>query len=83
MRGTYYTTVPQVGGIQSRIDLGLRPEWGNTAEKTVCMYLKPGTVIYVGNVASQSGASNANSANSSPNTLWVGGTIQIFVPRGQ
>jgi RHS repeat-associated protein len=66
--GTFYSPTPQKGGLQSQIDLGLRPEWGNTTENTASVYLKPGTVVYVGNTASQGG-------------IWVGGTIQIYVPK--
>jgi hypothetical protein len=67
--GTFYSPTPQKGGLQSQIDLALRPEWGNTAKNTVSVYLKPGTIVYVvGNSASQGG-------------IWVGGTIQIYVPK--
>ena len=65
--GTFYSPIPQRGGIQSQIDLALRPEWGNTAQNVICVYLKPGTVMYVGTAASQGG-------------FWVGGTPQIYVP---
>jgi RHS repeat-associated protein len=66
--GTFYSPTPQKGGLQSQIDLALRPEWGNTATNTAAVYLKPGTIVYVGNAASQGG-------------IWVGGTIQIYVPK--
>ena len=66
--GTFYALLPQTGGLQSQIDLALRPEWGNTAENVTCIYLSPGTVIYVGSAASQGGP-------------WVGGATQVYVPK--
>lgn len=65
--GTFFSTEPQVGGIQSTIDYGLRPEYGNTAGNTVCAYIPPGTTVYLGQAANQGGA-------------WVAGKIQIYVP---
>ncbi len=77
-QGTFYSPTPQVGGIQSMIDLGLRPEWKNFAQHMVSVYLKPGTIVYVGNVASQTGATSDPFFRPGP---WVGGTIQIYVPK--
>jgi len=66
--GTFYSPLPQPGGLRSQIDLALRPEWGNTAQNVGCVYLQPGTAVYVGTAASQGG-------------IWVGGTPQIYVPK--
>ena len=68
--GTFYSPTPQVGGIQSMMDLALRPEWGNTATDTVSTYIAPGRTVYVGQIASQGGH-------------WVGGGIQVYVPPPQ
>jgi hypothetical protein len=68
--GTFYSPTPQVGGLQSMMDLALRPEWGNTATDTVSTYIAPGTTVYVGQIASQGGH-------------WVGGGIQVYVPPPQ
>jgi hypothetical protein len=65
--GTFFSTEPQVGGIQSTIDYGLRPEYGNTAGNTVCAFIPGGTTVYIGQAANQGGA-------------WVAGKIQIYVP---
>ena len=65
--GTFFSTQPQVGGLQSAIDYGLRPEYGNTAGNTVCAYIPAGTTVYIGQAANQGGA-------------WVAGNIQIYVP---
>lgn len=66
--GTFYSPTPQKGGLRSQIDLALRPEWGNTATNTASVHLRPGTVVYVGNSASRGG-------------IWVGGTMEIYVPK--
>lgn len=66
-RGTFYSPIAQQGGLQSMIDLALRPEWGNSASAVSPVTLKAGTVIFEGIASSQGGP-------------WVGGTPQIFVP---
>ena len=76
--GTYYSPLPQVGGLQSKIDLGLRPEWGNTATDVVCVYLAPGTQAYIGPTASQTGYS-PTVPGSGQSLGGIG--IQIYVPR--
>jgi hypothetical protein len=68
--GTFFSTEPQVGGIQSTIDYGLRPEYGNTAGNTVCAYIPAGTTVYIGQAANQGGA-------------WSAGRIQFYVPPGR
>jgi hypothetical protein len=65
--GTFFSTQPQLGGLQSAIDFGLRPEFGNTAGNLVCAYIPAGTRVYAGQAANQGGS-------------WVGGGIQIYVP---
>jgi hypothetical protein len=65
---TFLSPNPQVGGLQSQIDLALRPEWGNTATQVTRIRIPKGTVIYEGPVSSQGGA-------------WVGGTPQVYVPK--
>jgi RHS repeat-associated protein len=80
--GPWYTPTPQVGGLQSAIDLAVNPNWGAAGTpggnpysnglnmgNVVCVYLQPGTQVFVGPIASQGGA-------------WVGGGggIQIYVP---
>ena len=66
--GSIYSLTPQNGGIQSMIDLALRPEWGNTAENVTCVSLPAGTVTYVGQSASQG-------------DFYVRGGVQMFVPK--
>ncbi len=79
--GSWYTPVPQVGGLQSQIDLNLRPEWGNTAENVTCVYLKPGTQVFVGPAAAQTGQSLEGYGAGGPQSLGISGTIQVFVPK--
>jgi hypothetical protein len=67
-RGTFVSPEPQVGGLQSLIDLGLRPEWGNTAAKVSKIKVPAGTRVYEGIVSSQGGP-------------WVGGKVQVFIPK--
>jgi hypothetical protein len=50
------------------LQLGIVPSVTLYPTDTADVYLKPGTVIYVGNIASQEG-------------FWVGGGIQIYVPK--
>jgi hypothetical protein len=79
--GPWYTPVPQVGGLQSQIDLNLRPEWGNTAEDVVCVYLQPGTTVYVGPAAAQTGQSLLGYGMAGPQSLGISGTLQVYVPK--
>lgn len=53
--GSWYALTAQVGGIQSQIDLALNPAWGNTASNVICVYLPPGTQVYVGPISYQGG----------------------------
>ncbi len=66
--GTYYSPFPQVGGLQSMIDNAIDPAWGNNGGSVSCVNLRPGTVMYYGISANQGGS-------------WVGGNVQIYVPR--
>jgi RHS repeat-associated protein len=77
--GTYYSPESQVGGLKSQIDLGLRPEWGNTAENVTCVWLQPGTQVFVGPIAAQTGQSL--SSPGAGQSLGISGGIQIYVPR--
>jgi hypothetical protein len=78
--GTYYSILPQVGGLQSAIDNAVNPNWGAAGtpggnpnsnglglSNTYCVELPPGTVYFYGPISSQGGA-------------WVGGGVQVFVP---
>lgn len=67
-QGRWYSPSPQVGGVQSIIDLALRPEWGNSAQNVICVSLPEGTVTYWGFAANQGG-------------WWTGGNLQIYVPQ--
>lgn len=67
--GTFVSPYQQKGGLQSQIDLGLRPEWGNTASNMTPIFVPAGTRIFDGGVSSQGGA-------------WVGGAPQVFLPKG-
>jgi RHS repeat-associated protein len=71
--GSWYALTPQVGGIQSQIDLALNPAWGNTAENVTCVYLPPGTQVAVGPISYQGGLALGGGPGLSG--------IQVFVPR--
>ncbi|MCP4591681.1 MAG: hypothetical protein GY842_13150, partial [bacterium] len=66
-RGTFVTPIPQIGGLQSRIDLAIRPEWGNSAVQVYRLRVPAGTTVFEGPVSTQGGP-------------WVGGKIQAFIP---
>ena len=65
--GSFWTRTPPAGPLQSRIDLALRPEWGNTATQVTRINVPAGTAIYEGAAAAQGGL--------------VGGGSQVFIPR--
>jgi RHS repeat-associated protein len=65
--GGFWTRTPPAGSLQSRIDLALRPEWGNTATQVTRINVPAGTTIYEGAAAAQGG--------------FVGGGNQVFIPR--
>lgn len=65
--GGFWTRTPPAGPLQSRIDLALRPEWGNTATQGTRIRVPAGTTIYEGAAAAQGGL--------------VGGGSQVFIPR--
>ena len=44
--GSFWTRTQPAGPLQARIDLGLPPEWGNTATQVARINVPPGTTIY-------------------------------------
>src|SRR5215469_3515226 len=64
--GHWYSLVLEAPGLQTQIDMNIRPEWGNAADKDVCVYLAPGTTYYIGPAAAQTGYAPAG--YTSPNT---------------
>jgi RHS repeat-associated protein len=74
--GTFYTLRP-VSPLQNIMDNAVSPQWKNSGENTVCVSLRPGTVIYIGLSAPQS----IDPVTREPLPGWnFGGTTQIFVP---
>jgi hypothetical protein len=65
--GPYWTRTRPSGPLQARIDLALRPEWGNTATQVVKIEVPAGTKIYEGFVEAQGGL--------------VGGGSQVVIPK--
>jgi RHS repeat-associated protein len=65
--GNFWTRTPPAGPLQAKIDLAIRPEWGNTATQVTRITVPPGTTIFEGAAASQGGL--------------VGGGNQVFIPR--
>jgi len=87
--GHWYTPIPQTGGLQSQIDLNLRPEWGNTADNVACVSLPAGSLVYVGPAAAQTGqpisgyispSTGIAYGSGGPQSLGISGTLQIYVP---
>ncbi|QMV42440.1 RHS repeat-associated core domain-containing protein [Cohnella cholangitidis] len=70
--GSYMTRVPQNGGIQSQVDLALKPEWGNTTQYVTKVTVPKGTVIYEGTAAPQT-------INGGAGQL-IGGGDQVYIP---
>lgn len=51
--GLYMSRTPQLGGMQSQLDLALNPKWGNAATHVTKVTVPKGTVIYEGFAAPQ------------------------------
>jgi hypothetical protein len=68
--GTYFSLEPAAGPLQNMLDNAVAPEWGNTGENSVCLYLPPGTVVAVGLSAPRMDLAGWN----------FGGQLQVFVP---
>jgi RHS repeat-associated protein len=65
--GPFWTRTPPSGQLQARMDLALRPEWGNTATKVVKIEVPAGTKIYEGFAEAQGSL--------------VGGGSQVVIPK--
>jgi len=70
--GSYMTRTPQMGGMQSQLDLALNPEWGNTAQVVTKVTVPKDTVIYEGTAAPQVINGGAG--------MLPGGGNQIYIP---
>lgn len=64
--GSFWTRTPPRGSMQAAMDLGLNPQWGNTATRVVKIQVPAGTTVYEGVAAAQGGL--------------LGGGNQIFIP---
>ena len=51
--GMYWSKMKPMGPLQSRIDLAIKTEWGNTAEKVIEIRVPAGTKIFEGFAESQ------------------------------
>lgn len=51
--GSYWSTTPQNGHLQSQLDLALVPEWGNTVENVTSIVVPKGTTVFEGTAAPQ------------------------------
>jgi hypothetical protein len=65
--GSYWTSTPPAGPLQSVIDSALDQNWGNTATNVFTAKVPAGTTIYQGLAAPQRGL--------------VGGGVQIYIPQ--
>jgi len=73
--GNYVSRTPQMGGLQSQLDLALVPEWGNTATYVTKVTVPKGTVIYEGFAAPQTMNGGAG--------MLMGGGNQIYIPEAR
>jgi len=77
MLGSYWTRTPPSGPLQSRMDLALRSEWGNSATNVVKIEVPKGTTVYEGFAAPQNnGIKSFSEGESLP-----GGGSQIYIPK--
>lgn len=67
---------PQNGGLQSQIDLALKPEWGNSAESVTTVNVPKGTTVYEGTAAPQTLNESAGGTGQ-----LIGGGNQTYIPR--
>jgi type VI secretion system secreted protein VgrG len=65
-QGRWVTGGPRPLGLEGKIRMALRPEWGNTASESSSFTLKAGTKVYEGVVAGQG-------------TGYAGGATQILI----
>ena len=75
MAGNYMSRTPQMGGLQSQLDLALVPEWGNTATYVTEVTVPKGTIIYEGFAAPQTINGGAG--------MLMGGGSQIYIPEAR
>lgn len=75
--GSYLSRTPQGGGLQSQLDLGLNPNWGNTAENISKVVVPKGITIYEAIAAPQ------DIMDSMGNTIGTlpGGGNQVYIPK--
>ena len=75
--GSYMSMTPQGGGLQSQLDLALKPIWGNTTENVTKVVVPKGTTIYEGIAAPQ------NIYDSLGNVIGTlpGGGNQVYIPK--
>ena len=71
MVGSWMTSVPQNGMLQSQIDLALLPEWGNPPLNTARVVVPRGTIIYEGFAGEQFGKNHI---------YFSGGAPQVYIP---
>lgn len=64
--GSYWSRTPPQGPLQVRMDLALKPEWGNTATSVSRITVPKGTVIFEGAAA--------------PQGNLLGGGSQVYIP---
>jgi hypothetical protein len=64
--GSFWSRTPPAGPLQSRIDLALNPQWGNTASGVTRIDVPRGTTIFEGAAA--------------PQGWLVGGGNQVVIP---
>ncbi len=64
--GRWVTRGGRPPGLEGKIRMALKPEWGNEASSVATKVLKPGTIVYEGIAADQGGG-------------FVGGATQILI----
>jgi hypothetical protein len=68
---SYWSRTPPAGPVQAQMDMGLLPEWGNTATDVIEIKVPAGTTIYEGAAGGQSNGL----------TALLGGGNQVYIPQ--
>ena len=71
--GSYATTTPSSSESETRQDLALLPEWGNSCQYEAKITVPEGTILNVGKVAKQ--------IDFSDGTIYKGGGDQVLLPQ--
>jgi len=72
MEGGFLSDVIPIEKISTKVNFGIKPEWGSSISEYSIVEIDAGTVIYIGNAESQ--------IMQGSNALLQGGSIQYYIP---